>query len=165
MKSIVYMFMIAVSLVLYSCGGNKNYKNPEDIAEQSADTLNPAQKALRESEQKAMMAAAAAHEAADVVLTQIPSNGLPSIVDFNATWCEPCRRMAPMFHELAKLYYGTYNFVSIDVDEHPELAQKYQIQAVPTFIFLDPDGYEGNRVTGMVEAKEFKDLLDHPAWF
>ncbi len=49
--------------------------------------------------------------------------------------------------------------------KNPELANKYQVQAVPTFVFLDADGNEGNRITGMISKEEFRDELLHPAWY
>ena len=100
-----------------------------------------------------------------VVLHQMVSNGKPSIVDFTASWCGPCQRMKPIFYSLADDFKDEYNFISIDIDENPELANKYQVQAVPTFVFLDADGNEGNRITGMISKEEFRDELLHPAWY
>ena len=96
---------------------------------------------------------------------QMVSNGKPSIVDFTASWCGPCQRMKPIFYSLADDFKDEYNFISIDIDENPELANKYQVQAVPTFVFLDADGNEGNRITGMISKEEFRDELLHPAWY
>ncbi|MDE7115244.1 MAG: thioredoxin family protein, partial [Muribaculaceae bacterium] len=88
-----------------------------------------------------------------------------SIVDFTASWCGPCQRMKPVFHRLAKNFRDEYNFITIDIDANPELAEKYQVQAVPTFVFLDADGIEGNRITGMVDESDFRNELLEPAWY
>lgn len=73
---------------------------------------------------------------------------LPTVIDFYATWCGPCRQMAPVFHELAEKYEGKINFVSIDVDKNPDKAMEYQVEALPTFIFLNKDGKEVNMLVG-----------------
>ncbi len=62
-----------------------------------------------------------------------------TILDFNATWCGPCRKLAPVFHDAAKKY-GKVDFVSVDVDNMTATAEAFGIQAVPTVIFLFPDG-------------------------
>ncbi|MDE6333088.1 MAG: thioredoxin family protein [Muribaculaceae bacterium] len=62
-----------------------------------------------------------------------------TIVDFNATWCVPCKQFAPVFDESAKKYEGVH-FVSADIDKLPATAQAFQIEAVPTVVFIKPDG-------------------------
>lgn len=57
------------------------------------------------------------------------------VVDFSATWCGPCKMIAPVFEEMSNEFGGVV-FVKIDVDEVPEIAQKYQVMAMPTFLFL-----------------------------
>lgn len=57
------------------------------------------------------------------------------VVKFSATWCGPCRNAAPLFAELS-LKHSDLVFVSIDVDELPELVAQFDIRATPTFIFM-----------------------------
>ncbi|CCA74139.1 related to TRX2-thioredoxin II [Serendipita indica DSM 11827] len=59
-----------------------------------------------------------------------------TVIDFHATWCGPCKMIAPTFEKLAQQYAGKVNFVKVDVDEAQEVAQKYSVTAMPTFIFL-----------------------------
>lgn len=101
----------------------------------------------------------------DFVSHTLIENGLPSVIDFSATWCGPCQKMKPVFHKLAKEFKDEYNFITIDIDEYPELASKYHIQAVPTFVFIDEDGEEGDRITGAVSENVLRDMLQNPAWF
>ena len=58
-----------------------------------------------------------------------------TVVDFTATWCGPCKMIAPKFEQLAteKTFV---NFVKVDVDAAPEISRAYQIQAMPTFMFF-----------------------------
>ena len=55
----------------------------------------------------------------------------PVLVDFFATWCGPCRRLAPIIHKLAKEYEGRIVFVKIDTDQTRELAAKYKVSGIP----------------------------------
>ncbi len=159
MKFINIVLVAILAVMSASCGHKKNYRNPEEIdtSKELTETLSP----------KPVEETAEPDETYDdgTVLTEMVSNERPSIVDFTATWCGPCQKMKPIFHSLAKDFRDEYNFISIDIDENPELANKYQVQAVPTFVFLDADGNEGNRITGMISEKEFRDELLSPAWY
>lgn len=75
-------------------------------------------------------------------------DSLPTIIDFYAVWCRPCNMIAPDFESLKEKYSGKINFVRIDVDKDEKEALKYQIEAMPTFVFLDRDGNEIDRLVG-----------------
>ena len=78
----------------------------------------------------------------------IPLSVRPLIVDFSATWCPPCRQLKPIFEKLAEDFRGRITFVTIDVDENPELAQSYGVQSIPMMIFLNKDGQIQNTIVG-----------------
>lgn len=67
-------------------------------------------------------------------LAEIPQKG-PVVIDFFATWCGPCKNIAPAFEKLAEVY-PSITFLKVDVDESDELVEIYGIQAMPTFLFL-----------------------------
>lgn len=71
-----------------------------------------------------------------------------AIVDFYATWCQPCKIIVPMLDELAEKYEGQVGIYKLNVEEAVTLAQKYQIQTLPTLLFFR-DGFP---VGGIVRA-------------
>ncbi len=73
---------------------------------------------------------------------------LPKLWDFFATWCPPCKKQAPIIEELAAEYKGQIEIASIDTDKNQELARKFNIQAIPTLVFLDASGKEVSRHVG-----------------
>lgn len=62
---------------------------------------------------------------------------LPIILDFHATWCRPCKMLAPHLQAIQNKYKGKLIVYKIDVDKQPELAKKFGIQAMPTIVFVD----------------------------
>ena len=59
-----------------------------------------------------------------------------AVVDFNATWCGPCRMLAPVLEDLSEKYAGKASFFSVDVDECQELAMQYRVSSVPCLVLL-----------------------------
>jgi thioredoxin 1 len=76
---------------------------------------------------------------------EIPMKG-SVVIDFFATWCGPCKKIAPAFEQLSTVYPSII-FLKVDVDESAELVDKYGVQAMPTFVFLK-DGVVVKRIEG-----------------
>jgi thioredoxin 1 len=77
--------------------------------------------------------------------SEIPQQGAV-VIDFFATWCGPCKRIAPTFEKLAESL-TSIQFFKVDVDESQDLVNQFDISAMPTFVFLK-DGKEVKRVEG-----------------
>jgi len=58
------------------------------------------------------------------------------LVDFTATWCGPCRQIAPLVDQLADEYDGKAKVAKLDIDESPETARRFQIRGVPTILIF-----------------------------
>jgi thioredoxin 1 len=84
---------------------------------------------------------------------------LPVVVDFYATWCGPCRQLAPTMDSLAEQYAGKIKFVKVNVDESPKLAQKFQVEGIPMLVFLQHGKTAGTSV-GLVAKGDLILRLD-----
>lgn len=85
-----------------------------------------------------------------------------TIIDFNASWCVPCRKLTPVFHELAHEYGDKANFVSVDIDDYPQVASAFRVESVPTVIILDASGKELKRYVGigdLLPAENFDKIV------
>ena len=81
------------------------------------------------------------------------------MVDFWATWCGPCKIVAPVVEELAKEYEGKARFAKVNTDENQDLATKYNIRGIPTLMFFK-DGEVKDQIVGAVPKAQLKSKLD-----
>ena len=89
----------------------------------------------------------------------IESSSKPVLVDFWAEWCAPCHMLASIFEKLAELHGNDVNFAKVNVDELPELADKYSVHAIPTLLLLR-EGSVVERLVGLRSQQEIVRVLE-----
>ena len=90
--------------------------------------------------------------------TEVLGADKPVLVDFWATWCMPCRMLAPTIEELAEDLEGKVIVGKVNVDEDPDLARKYRVASIPTLIVFE-NGAEVRRSVGVVAREDILDML------
>ena len=84
------------------------------------------------------------------------------LIDFYADWCGPCKIMSPIFEELAQEYEGKIELKKVDVESNGEMASKYNVMSIPTFVLLK-DGKEVDRKIGAMPKDVVKTWIDSQA--
>ncbi|HAU30277.1 TPA: thiol reductase thioredoxin [Candidatus Dependentiae bacterium] len=83
----------------------------------------------------------------------------PVILDIAASWCGPCQMMKPIFHQVAEELKDTYTFGQVDIDESRDLAIKFGITSVPSFIFIK-DGVIVGKERGYMSQVDLKAKIE-----
>ena len=90
---------------------------------------------------------------------EVIKSGVPVLVDFNATWCGPCKMLAPTIEKLSGEYEGKAKIVALDIDENGDVAAKYGVMSIPTLIVFK-GGEVVNRSVGLMPEAKVKALID-----
>lgn len=96
----------------------------------------------------------------DSFKTEVLESELPVLVDFFATWCGPCRMIAPTVEDIAADYDGKIKVVKADVDLMPEISMEYGIMSIPTLVVFK-DGQAAGKMVGVSDYDEIADMVDN----
>ncbi len=91
--------------------------------------------------------------------SEVVESEQPVLVDFWATWCGPCRMIAPMIEELADQFEGRAKVAKVDVDRNPQIAMQFGIRSIPTLLFFK-DGQVVDQLIGASSKKALSDKLE-----
>ena len=81
------------------------------------------------------------------------------VVDYTATWCGPCRLIAPLIDQLAEDYQGKAEVVKVDLDQNKGNAKQYKIRSIPT-VLIFKNGQEVERIVGRASYEQFSNALE-----
>jgi len=90
---------------------------------------------------------------------EVLDSEIPVLVDFWATWCGPCKMIAPVVDELAKEYAGKMKIGKVDVDNNSGCASKYGVMSIPTLIFFKK-GKITDQITGALNKQALKQKIE-----
>jgi thioredoxin len=83
----------------------------------------------------------------------------PTVVDFYADWCGPCRMVGPVIESLSQEYAGRANFAKVNTDENQGLAVRYEVMSIPT-VMIFKNGSVAERIVGAAQAEVYRRKLN-----
>lgn len=156
MKKSIFLTALVLAFITFSSCTGKSAAN-QTATENTADSVKPAE---------APQGGGTMHLTQAEFLTKVanykedPKNwkylgDKPAIIDFYATWCGPCKQVAPLLEQLSQEYAGQIHVYKVDVDKEPELAQQFGIQSIPTIWFVPMKG-DPQVTKGAMSKEELK---------
>jgi len=91
---------------------------------------------------------------------EISASGKPVLVDFFATWCEPCNVLGPILEKVAEHFKGRIILVKANVDKFPKAAQKFNVDRIPNVV-LFKNGKPANGFVGLIPEQAIKEWLEN----
>lgn len=147
MKKTILLSIFATALFASCAGsGEKNQSGADSVA------------VVEETEAVAVVDSANLVVVELSEVAQLKNAEKPVIIDFNATWCMPCKQFAPHFEAVAQKTGDKAAFVSVDIDKWQDIANEFGAQAIPMVVIVKPNGEKVSHVGYMSEA-EFEEFV------
>lgn len=146
------LIVLAMMIALVSCAGG---------SDKSASVSQDNEQVLPQPKTSTPNATAQQDEATKDGKAEV--EGKIIVIDFFATWCGPCKAMAPAMEEMKKKYGDRIDIKKIDIDEEPGLAQQYDIECVPTIVILSPEGDVIDKIVGAQPVEALDELFSRLA--
>lgn len=158
MKKISLSLLVAITMVMASCGG-KNENSTGADSGVSPETKANEVPALAEMENEVGDGVISLEEALEAGLIDVRdgiifSESIPVVADFYADWCGPCRDYSPIFHEVASKFGGAAIFISINTDNNPAVSKAYEVKNIPTTAFIGTEGTLVGKEVGALTADQ-----------
>ena len=149
--------IIACAATMMACGGNKAQNKECGECKTECSEKKECSEQKCEKQECAQQAAACIHldtegftnKVADLSKEWKYLGDKPAVVDFYADWCGPCKKISPILDEIAKEYAGELYIYKINVDNDPYIADAFNIQVIPTLLFIPMEGRYKVQTGGM----------------
>lgn len=149
---------MAIVAMMSSCGSSQTDK----ATGATGDSVVAAEETVKSDTLSKVAEATEATEAGAVKelkdSAQLVVADKPIIIDFNATWCGPCKQFAPHFHAVAEKYADKALFYSVDTDKWPNVATAFKVEGIPMVAIVTKDGKTVTR-TGYMEETDFEKFV------
>jgi thioredoxin len=119
----------------------------------------PEEAVPEEDEAQAPAADEPVHVTDQTFMHEVMESPLPVVIDFWADWCQPCKMVAPILEKLAKEYAGRVRIAKVDVDANPILSTQFQVQSIPTLMFVK-NGKIVGRSAGAAPEPAIRDVIE-----
>lgn len=112
-----------------------------------------------DDEQQVVASDKPVHVTDQTFMQEVMESPLPVVIDFWADWCQPCKMVAPILEKLAKEYAGRVRIAKVDVDANPILSTQFQVQSIPTLMFVK-NGKIVGRSAGAAPEPAIRDVIE-----
>lgn len=149
MKPVTLLLIVCIATLLSACKSKPDNESNTIAATEQSSTVSEDQ--------------ATDEQPAELSNTEFFDKAISSdtltLVDFYATWCGPCKQMHPVLERLSEMQHHHVKVVKVDTDKYPELAERYNIQAIPTLILFKRGKQEWSNI-GVISYEELRNVVE-----